>query len=257
MVAFADYAEKYSTVRMARDDDGILEVTLHTGGGSMKWDFIAHEELPRAFYDIAEDRGNRVVILTGTGEDFIGPRVSGGGHPLFKDRPPVDFLEKLVFEGRQCLLNFLNIQAPVISAINGPAWRHSELPLLGDIVLATEDVCFQDSGHYYGGLVPGDGMHVVFPLLIGANRARYFLLTGQVIDARQALDLGLVAELLPRDGLMPRARELARELAAKPASLVRLTRAALTEHIKREMQSTLGFGLYVEMLAMTDRDGGK
>ena len=75
-------------------------------------------------------------------------------------------------------MNFLNIEVPVISAVNGPAWRHSELPLLADIVLAADTAQFQDSAHFTGGLVPGDGMHIVYPLLLGVNRARYFLLTG-------------------------------------------------------------------------------
>ena len=253
MPQLSDYATKYQHIRMERDGDGILEVTLHTGGDSLQWDFVAHEELPRAFYEIAEDQENRVVILTGVGEDFIGPRVTGGGHPLFTSPPSIPFLEKIIFEGKQLLMNFLNIQAPVISALNGPAWRHSELPLLADIVIASETVAFQDSGHFYGGLVPGDGMHVVFPLLIGANRARYFLLTGQIIEAQEAKDLGLVAELHPQAKVLDRARELAREIAVKPPSLVRLTRAALTEQIKRDMQATLGPGLYVEMLAMADK----
>jgi len=253
MHQLSDYATKYQHIRMDRDGDGILEVTLHTGGDSLQWDFVAHEELPRAFYEIAEDQENRVVILTGVGEDFIGPQVTGGGHPLFPSPPTIPFLEKIIFEGKQLLMNFLNIQAPVISALNGPAWRHSELPLLADIVIASDTVAFQDSGHFYGGLVPGDGMHVVFPLLIGANRARYFLLTGQIIKAQEAKDLGLVAELHPQAKVLDRARELAREIAVKPPSLVRLTRAALTEQIKRDMQATLGPGLYVEMLAMADK----
>ena len=85
------------------------------------------------------------------------------------------------------------------------------------------------------------------------NRARYFLLTGQTLSARQAHELGLVAEVLPPDKLMPRAWALAEDIASKPASLVRATRAVLTEHIKRHMQDLLGFGLYAEMLALMDR----
>lgn len=96
-------------------------------------------------------------------------------------------------------------------------------------------------------------MHVVYPLLLGINRARYFLLTGQTLDAAKAHELGLVAEVLPPDKLMARAWQLAEDIAARPKSLVRLTRAVLTEHIKRHMQEYLGFGLYAEMLALMDR----
>ena len=191
-----------------------------------------------------------------TGAEFSGPRLTSTGHPLFPTRPSVETVERLLTEGKQGLLNFLDIGVPIISAINGPAWRHSELPLLADIVLASDTAQFQDSAHFTGGLVPGDGMHVVYPLLLGANRARYFLLTGQTLSAQQAQELGLVAEVLPADRLMPRAWELADEIARKPASLVRATRAVLTEHIKRHMQDLLGFGLYAEMLALMDRPSG-
>ena len=93
----------------------------------------------------------------------------------------------------------------MISAINGPAWRHSEIPLLCDIVLAADTAQFQDSAHFLSDVVPGDGMHIVYPLLLGMNRGRYFLLTGQTLDAQKALELGLVAEVLPPDKLLARA----------------------------------------------------
>ena len=75
-------------------------------------------------------------------------------------------------------------------------------------------------------------------------------------DLRQALELGLVAEVLPADKLMPRAWELAADIAKKPKSLVRATRAVLTAHLKRHMQDYLGLGLYAEMLALMDRPAG-
>ena len=106
----------------------------------------------------------------------------------------------------------------MIAAINGPALRHSELPLLCDIVLASETAEFQDSAHFPTGLVPGDGMHIVYPLLLGPNRGRYFLLTGQSIPARQAQELGLVGEVLPKDKVLARAWELAEQLAKNPYS---------------------------------------
>lgn len=252
MSQLSDYSDKYECIRMERRD-GILQLTLHTDGGSLKWGLGPHRELPLAFYEIANDPENKVVILTGTGDEFSGPRVTNTGHPLFPKRPSMEVVDALVSEGKQGLMNFLNIDVPIISAINGPAWRHCELPLLADIVLAADTVQFQDSAHFTGGLVPGDGMHVVFPLLIGVNRGRYFLLTGQTLDARKAQELGIVAEVLPRDKLMPRAWELAESIAKQPKSLVRLSRAVLTEYIKRHMQELLGFGLYVEMLALMDR----
>jgi enoyl-CoA hydratase/carnithine racemase len=252
MAELSDYANKYQTMRMERRD-GILTVTLHTNGGALQWGLLPHREMPLAFHDISNDHDTKVVILTGTGDAFSGPRVTNTGNPLFPTRPSMEVVDRLLTEGKQGLMNFLNIEVPIISAVNGPAWRHSEIPLLADIVLAADTAEFQDSAHFTGGLVPGDGMHIVYPLLLGVNRARYFLLTGQTLTAHKALELGLVAEVLPRDKLMARAWELAQDVARKPKSLVRATRMVLTEHLKRHMQDYLGLGLYAEMLALMDR----
>ncbi len=252
MSELSEYAGKYQTIKMERRN-GVLQMTLHTDGGSLQWGLLPHRELPQAFHDVGNDHENKVIIFTGTGAEFSGPRVTNTGHPLFPTRPSVEVVERLLTEGKQGLMNFLDIGVPIISAVNGPAWRHSELPLLADIVLAADTAQFQDSAHFTGGLVPGDGMHVVYPLLLGVNRARYFLLTGQTLDANKAHELGLVAEVLPPDQLMARAWTLAEEIVKRPTMLVRATRAVLTEHIKRHMQGLLGFGLYAEMLALMDR----
>ena len=142
----------------------------------------------------------------------------------------------------------LNIEVPIIAAINGPALRHSELPLMSDIVLAAPHTTFQDSGHFMSGLTPGDGMHIIYPLLLGLNRGRYFLLTGQMLDAAKAQEFGLVAEVLPADQLLPRAWELARDLARQPRLVLRYSRVLLTQKLKGELHDLLGYGLALEGL---------
>ena len=81
----------------------------------------------------------------------------------------------------------LDIEVPMIAAVNGPARIHAEIPVLCDIVLASEDAVFQDLPHFINGTVARDGVHLVWPLLLGLNRGRYFLLTGQELSAQQAL----------------------------------------------------------------------
>jgi enoyl-CoA hydratase/carnithine racemase len=251
MTTLADYAERYPSARCERRD-GILQVTLHTNGGSLRWGMGVHAELPDLFVDIARDRENRVVILTGTGDEFSGPAATPGT-TMFAKRPSVHTMDRIHWEGRHLLMNLLNIEVPIIAAVNGPAWRHSEIPLMSDIVLAAEHAAFQDSAHFVSELVPGDGVHIVYPLLLGLNRARYFLLTGQVIDAPLAKELGLVAEVLPKDRLMARAWELAESLAARPPLLLRYTRLMFTEDLRRRMQDLLGYGLAMESLAVMDK----
>ena len=251
MSKLEDYANKYQSVRFERRD-GILQMTLHTEGQSLRWGFLPHGELPEAFHDVGCDRDNRVVILTGTGAEFSGPRATPGTSS-FPSRPSIDRIDRIHWEGRHLLMKLLEIEVPVISAINGPAWRHSEIPLLADIVLAADTAQFQDSAHFASDVVPGDGMHIVYPLLLGMNRGRYFLLTGQTLDASKALELGLVAEVLPPDKLMARAWELAEGLAKKPTLLLRYTRLLLTEALRRQMHDLLGNGLGMEMLALLEK----
>jgi enoyl-CoA hydratase/carnithine racemase len=254
MSKFDDYANKYKTIRMERRN-GILQMTLHTDGGSLRWGFLPHGELPDAFYDVGADRENRVVIITGTGAEFSGPRANPGTSS-FPTRPSIERIDRIHWEGRHLLMKLLEIEVPVISAVNGPAWRHSEIPLLCDIVLAADTAQFQDSAHFPSDVVPGDGMHIVYPLLLGMNRGRYFLLTGQTLNAQKALELGLVAEVHPPDKLLGRAWELAEDLARRPTLLLRYTRLLLTEALRRHMHDLLGYGLGMELLALGEKPEG-
>jgi len=248
-----DYAEKYSCLNLERRD-GVLQARLHTDGGPLKWGLGPHAELPDAFADIARDRDNRVVILTGTAEEFSGPRAVPGRSAISAGITAEAF-DRVHRDGRALIMNLLDIEVPVIAAINGPAWRHSEIPLLSDIVLASETAAFQDSAHFASGLVPGDGVHIVYPLLLGMNRGRYFLLTGQTLSAEEAKALGLVAEVLPQGQVLERAWVLAEELAKRPTLLLRYTRLMFTELLRRRMQELLGYGLAMEGLALMERPG--
>jgi enoyl-CoA hydratase/carnithine racemase len=250
MVDIADYAERYDCLKMDRED-GVLTVTSHTDGGPFQWGFAPHEELPRAFADMGADRENRVIVFTGTGPTFSAPQISPTNVHFPAEPPTANQWDVALWEGKHLVSNLLDIEVPIISAVNGPCYRHSELVLLNDIVLCTDDASFEDSAHFAGGgLVPGDGVHVMYPLLLGINRARYFMLTGQQLDATKALELGLVGEVLPRDQLMARAMELAHQLAAKPLLQLRYTRVLMTQVLKRQMLDLMGYGLALEGLAL-------
>lgn len=247
---FDDYKDGYKTLKMERDADGILLLTAHTDGGPLRWGALPHEEWPHAFHDIAMDRANRVIILTGTGDEFSGPRPPAATRYA---RPVAD-MDRIVFDGRHLLANLLEIQAPIISAINGPCIRHSEIPLLSDIVLASDDTVIEDAGHFESGLVPGDGVNLIYPMLMGFNRARYFLMTSQKLSATEAKDMGLVNEVLPRDQLMARAWEWARELAHHNDMHLRNTRQIMTMEFREKIRTHLGYTLTLEAMANLGRD---
>jgi enoyl-CoA hydratase/carnithine racemase len=241
------YRSRYQNIKLERED-GILTMTFHTGGGEFVWSAEAHEELGFCFTDVGADRENKVVIMTGTGNNFCADINAAS----FKLSSASDW-DLTFYDGRRLLNNLLDIEVPVISAVNGPARIHPEIPVLSDIVLAAETALFQDAPHFMSGIVPGDGAHVVWPHVLGPNRGRYFLFTGQELDARTALDYGAVNEVLPADKLMDRARELARYIAGMPVLTRRYTRVALTQRIKRLMHEGLGFGLAIEALAAIDQ----
>ncbi len=254
MTRFADYKDVYRTMKMERRD-GILQLTFHTDGGPLRWGHIggAHAEFAHAFGDIARDQENKVVIMTGTGDMFSGPPASQETFP----RGGPEEWEIIRFNGFQLTSNLLDIPGPVISCINGPAFRHAEIPLLADIVLAADDATVQDSAHFQNRTTPGDGVNLFFPLLMGWNRGRYFLLTGQQLDAAEMKALGLVNEVMPRDKLLPRAWELAEQLMKQNPLVLRYTRLMLTQPLKMLVYQHLGHGLALEGLAAVLESTGK
>lgn len=247
---FDDYKERYRNIAMRRED-GILELRVHTEGGPLHWGRLPHAELEEAFLNIGRDRENQVVILTGTGDAFSGPQVQDSGANRSSHRLTQDEWAELAWESKGLLSNMLSIDCPMIAAVNGPALRHPELPAMCDIVLAAPNASFQDSAHFNGGLVPGDGVHVVFSLIMGLNRARYFLMTGQELTAEQAREAGLVNEIVPADQLLPRAWAHARRMLEQPEMNRRFARTLITEQLRRQINDLLPYGLALEALAAT------
>ena len=231
---------------------GVLEVTLHSNGGPFQYGHGGganpQEEFASAFTDIGADRANLVVILAGTGDQFSGPAASEKTFPV----GDVQLWDGIREGGIRLLMNLLDIPVPIISCINGPALRHAEIPLLADIVLASDTAVIQDTAHFTSGTVPGDGMNYVLPLLLGYNRGRHMLLTGRALSASEAHDLGLVAEVWPREQLRDRARALAKQLATRNPLVLRYTRMLFTHPLKKALHELLGYGLALESLAAVD-----
>jgi enoyl-CoA hydratase/carnithine racemase len=125
--------------------------------------------------------------------------------------------DKILREGRKVLMNILDIEVPMITALNGPVLLHSEYALLTDVVIATPETVFQDKPHFDFGIVPGDGVNLLWPEVIGSIRGRYFILTRQKLDAETAKDWGVVNEIVPTDRLLARARDRRPDRGAAPA----------------------------------------
>src|ERR1700755_1070856 len=134
--------------------------------------------------------------------------------------------DKIYREGKKVLMNILDIEVPLIAAVNGPVRLHSEYILLADIILATPSTVFQDKPHFGIGIASGDGVHLLWQEAISGARGLYLILTRQELDAQTAKEGGAVNEVVPRDRLLPRAREIAEGLATLPPLATSYTRIA-------------------------------
>jgi enoyl-CoA hydratase/carnithine racemase len=149
-------------------------------------------------------------------------------------------------------MNILDIEVPMIAALNGPVLLHSEYALLCDIVLATPQTVFQDKPHFDFGVVPGDGVNLLWPEVIGSIRARYFLLTRQILDAQTAQAWGAVNEIVPGEQLLARAHEIASDITQLPPLTSSYTRTALTQRLRRIVDEGIGYGLALEGISAAD-----
>jgi enoyl-CoA hydratase/carnithine racemase len=243
-VVTTENAWSYETVHVERSD-GIVTLTLHSGDGPLVWNDVAHRELPNVFQRVALDRDARVVILTGTGNAFC----ERADFKSFANAASAVGWDTVFWEGRRLLQSLLDIEVPVVAAVNGPARVHAEVALLGDVVLCSEDAVFQDAAHFTKGIVAGDGVHVLWPMWLGPNRGRSFLLTGAEIEAREALSLGLVAEVSSAEHLQDRALQVAQQIAKHPPLVLRNSKVALVRQLRRLLEADLGYGLLLEGIA--------
>jgi enoyl-CoA hydratase/carnithine racemase len=220
---------------------GITLLTLHTDDGPLVWTGRAHQEVADLWAWLAADSDTKVAILTGTGNAFCNQIVSPSTQREWHD---------IWLEGRRMVGDLVNIDVPLISVVNGPATIHTELALLADIVLSVPGAEFADHAHVTRGVVPGDGVQVVWRNLLGPSRASYHLLTGAAVPAEEALRLGMVHEIHEPDKIVERAYELAEPLAALPREMLAYTCAALRIEDRRTLPEAVAHGLSFTGLAV-------
>jgi len=243
-----DYTGAYRSLKLTRDNDGVLVAEFHSKGGPFTFAAQDHTELVDAFYRIAQDRANKIVILTGAGGDFI----TGVEWPSFGDVSDPGVWSQIHDEGVQILENIANIRVPVIAAIEGRAHVHSEYALLANVIVAAEGATFVDGAHFAAGVVPGDGIFTAWSYRAGAGRAELFLLNPQPLSARTAHEWGVVAEVVPNGKALSRARELAALYLKVPEVTRRNTRIHFIQPLKERIVREVGYGLSLEGASAAD-----
>ena len=197
---------------------------------------------------IAQDRANKIVILTGAGGEFI----TDVDWSSFGDVADPGVWSQVHDEGVQVLENIANIRVPVIAAIEGRAHVHSDYALLASVIVAADGATFQDVAHFAVGVAPGDGIFTTWSYRAGAGRTEAFLLNPQPLAARKAHEWGVVAEVVPNGKAVSRARELADLYLKVPEVTRRNTRVHFIQPLKERIVHEVGYGLSLEGASSAD-----
>lgn len=243
---FEEYRETFKDFfKLDRREDGVLLAQAHTLGGPIQLSVQNHRALGQMLKVIGSDPENEVLILTGTGDEFM-MRSDPHGFELENEDMANWAYEYAYKDGRINVSSLVNdVEIPTIGLFNGPGF-HSEIVLMCDITLAAEDAVFFDL-HYDIGSVPADGIHNALQELLGTKRAAYALLTGEAIDAKKALEYGLINEVVPRDQLIERGYQLADHIMSQPRVTRRLTTQIVRRPWKRRITDDLDGGFGIQM----------
>ncbi|MGX4688779.1 enoyl-CoA hydratase/isomerase family protein [Streptomyces sp. JNUCC 63] len=219
----------YQQLTFSRRDNGVLLITLDRPEKYNAADEEMHSELARVWRDVSADPGTRVAVITGAGKAF-----SAGGDLAMVERMAGDYdrVSHMLSEMSDLVYNIINCEKPIVSAINGAAVGAGTVAaLLADVAIAAEDARIGD-GHVRLGVAAGDHAAIIWPLLAGMAKARYYLLTGEMLTGAEAERIGMVAKALPRDQVLDEALRVADSLATGSQPAVRLTKRALNNWLR-------------------------
>jgi enoyl-CoA hydratase len=244
-----DYSD-YRGLLFERPDAGVLLITINRPEKLNAADEQIHGELGQVWLDVDRDPETRVAVITGAGRAF-----SAGGDLEMQRRTRGDYrrVVETMQQASDVVYNIVHCEKPIISAINGVAVGAGlAVALLADISIIAEDARFSD-GHLRIGLAAGDHSVMLWPFLCGMARAKYYLLTADFLDGREAERIGLVSKSVPRDRLMDEAMAVAGKLANGPQDAIRWTKKALNNWL-RQAGPLFDASLALEMIGMFGPD---
>jgi enoyl-CoA hydratase/carnithine racemase len=154
----------------------------------------------------------------------------------------------LYVEGRRGIQRLVDLEIPIVAAVNGPVSVHSEYALLADVVVASDTTVFSDLPHLAFGIAPGDGLFVVWEEVLGLNRARHLEITQGSFTAQQALDWGAIAEVVPLTDVLGRSQTIAEEMTQRPQLTNRYMAVLFRQRISRRLTEGMALGMALESL---------
>ena len=229
----------------------VLEVTLNRPEKLNATDAVLHTELARVFFDISNDPDSDIVVLTGAGRAF-----SAGGDVAWMqdsiDEP--ERFQQTIREAKQIVFGLIDCEKPIIANLNGHATGlGATIALFCDIIFAAEHAKIGDP-HVSIGFVAGDGGAVIWPQLIGYARAKEYLLTGDLMTATQAAQMGLINHAVPADELDARVDAFADKLANGATKAIRWSKMSVNIGLRDLATKILDASLAFEALSNIDPD---
>ena len=244
-----DYAD-FKHLTFESKPNGVLLVTINRPEVLNAANARLHWEFTQIWPVVDADPKTRAVVVTGAGKAFS----AGGDLALVEDMAGnPDALTRTMREASDLVYNMINLDKPVVSAINGVAVGAGlVVALMADVSIIAETARFTD-GHTRLGLAAGDHAAILWPLLCGMAKAKYYLLTADFIDGREAERIGLVTMCLPPDQVLPKALDVADRLARGSQISIQWTKRALNNWL-RQAGPIFDQSLALEMLSFSYPD---
>lgn len=238
------------TIRTERDGDLLIVTIDHPNSKMNAVDEQLHHDLWELFRMLAAERDARAIVLTGSGRAFS----AGGDMTWFPQLRSPDRLDALRREGKQLIWNLLDVEVPIVCALNGPAvGLGASVALLCDVIVMADTAAIIDP-HVQVGLVAGDGGAAIWPLLVGPLAAKRHLMLGDPLGADEALRLGVASEVCASDDVADVARRWAQRLAAQPPLAVQGTKIAVNAQIKQALLTSFDLSMALEMSCFHSAD---
>lgn len=241
---------EFQHIDVERDPNGVLHLTLNRPEVLNAANARLHWELGEIWRVFDRDPDARVALVTGAGRAF-----SAGGDLAMVEAANSDIglVKREYLYGRSLVENMIATDKPIISAINGAAVGAGlAVALLADISIVAETAKLSD-GHLRLGVVAGDHAAMLWPLLCGIAKAKYYLMTAEFVTGAEAERIGLVSRCVPDADVVSTASELAQRLASGPQSALQWTKRSINQWLA-SAAPIFNNALALEMLTLMDAD---
>lgn len=221
--------DQYQQLTFERRANGVLLITLNRPDKYNATDEVMHNELSRVWSDVSADPQTRVAVVTGAGKAFS----AGGDLEMVQAMAGnYDRVSHMLSEMSDLVYNIIDCEKPVVSAINGVAvGAGTVVALLADISICAEEARIGD-GHVKLGVAAGDHAALLWPLLCGMAKARYYLLTGEMVTGTEAERIGMVSKALPAGEVLDEALRIADGIGTGAQPAIRWTKRSLSNWLK-------------------------